>query len=183
MVYPALLPLMRTRRLPVVDWTDAPADLNGLVRFAERRNLVSARVPSHFKRSLHLDPLPFHHAVLLRDRDIFTFTFGVCRRVTRDRKWIVGRRSWSLEHHVYFRSLCTCKCWNNNRNKTVSDLRKWRSRFQKGHWTTAIPYGALPWNGQGGLELTWGTPPFSAAWGTSRKISLYLSYDCVCLEF
>jgi len=24
------------------------ADLNGLVRFAERRNLVSARVPSHF---------------------------------------------------------------------------------------------------------------------------------------
>jgi hypothetical protein len=36
----------------VVDWTDAPADLNGLVRFAERPNLVSARVPSHFKRSL-----------------------------------------------------------------------------------------------------------------------------------
>jgi len=29
-----------------------PADLNGLVRFAERRNLVSARVPSHFKSSL-----------------------------------------------------------------------------------------------------------------------------------
>jgi len=26
------------------------ADLNGLARFAERRNLVSARVPSHFKR-------------------------------------------------------------------------------------------------------------------------------------
>jgi hypothetical protein len=51
-VYPALLPLMRTHRLPVVDGTDAPADLNGLVRFAERTNLVSARVPSHFKRSL-----------------------------------------------------------------------------------------------------------------------------------
>jgi hypothetical protein len=52
MVYPALLPLMRTPQLPVVDCTDAPADLNGLVRFAERRNLVCARVPSHFKRSL-----------------------------------------------------------------------------------------------------------------------------------
>ena len=38
--------------LPVVDWTDAHADLNGLVRFAETRNLVSAHVPSHFKRSL-----------------------------------------------------------------------------------------------------------------------------------
>jgi hypothetical protein len=45
MVYPALLPLMRTSR---------PADLNGLVRLAERRNLISARVPSHFKRSLFL---------------------------------------------------------------------------------------------------------------------------------
>ena len=43
---------MRTPGLPVVDWTDALADLNGLVRFAERLNLVSARVPSHFKRSL-----------------------------------------------------------------------------------------------------------------------------------
>jgi len=52
MVYPALLPLMRTPRLPVVDWTDAPADLNGLVRFAERRNLFSERVPSRFKHSL-----------------------------------------------------------------------------------------------------------------------------------
>ena len=52
MLYPALLPLMCTPRLPVVDWTDAPADLNGLVRFAERRNLVSAHVPSHFKRTL-----------------------------------------------------------------------------------------------------------------------------------
>ena len=52
MVYPALLPLMRTPRLPVVDGTDAPGDLNGLVRFAERRNLVSERVPSHLKRSL-----------------------------------------------------------------------------------------------------------------------------------
>jgi hypothetical protein len=55
MVYPALLPLltlMRIPRLPVVDGTDSPADLNGLVRFAERPNLVSARVPSRFKRSI-----------------------------------------------------------------------------------------------------------------------------------
>ena len=29
-----------------------PADLNGHAHFAERRNLVSAHVPSHFKRSL-----------------------------------------------------------------------------------------------------------------------------------
>ena len=55
MVYAALLPLTHTLRLPVVDWTDAPANLNGLVRFTERWNLVSARVPSHFKRTL---PLP-----------------------------------------------------------------------------------------------------------------------------
>jgi hypothetical protein len=59
MVHPALLLKMRTPRLPVVDGTDAPAELNGLLRFAERRNLVSARVPSHFnwpltKTSVHM---------------------------------------------------------------------------------------------------------------------------------
>ena len=43
---------MPTPRLPVVELTDAPDDLNGLVLFAETRNLVSARVPSHFKRGL-----------------------------------------------------------------------------------------------------------------------------------
>ena len=55
-VYPALLTLIGTPQLPAVDWTDAPADLNGLVRFGERRNPVSARVPSHFKRSLQMIP-------------------------------------------------------------------------------------------------------------------------------
>ena len=34
--------------------TDNHAGVNGLVLFAERRNLVSARVLSHFKRSLRL---------------------------------------------------------------------------------------------------------------------------------
>jgi len=34
-----------------------PADLNGLVTFAERQNLVPAGVPSHFKRSLLLHRL------------------------------------------------------------------------------------------------------------------------------
>ena len=43
---------MRTPRLPAVDWTDAPADLNGLVRLGERRNLVSARVPSRSARAI-----------------------------------------------------------------------------------------------------------------------------------
>ena len=54
-VCPALLPLLlpiRTPRLPVVDWTDDPTDLNGLVRFGERRNLVSARVPSRSARAI-----------------------------------------------------------------------------------------------------------------------------------
>ena len=45
---------MRTPRLPAVERIDAPAHLNVLVRFAERQNLVSVRVPSHFKRSLSL---------------------------------------------------------------------------------------------------------------------------------
>ena len=52
MVYPPLLTLMRTPRLPAVDWTDCPADLNGLVRLGERRNVVSARVPTGSARAV-----------------------------------------------------------------------------------------------------------------------------------
>jgi len=43
---------MRTPRLPAVDWTDAPTDLNGLVRFGEKWNLVSVRVPSRSARAI-----------------------------------------------------------------------------------------------------------------------------------
>jgi len=46
--------LIRTSWLPVVDWTDTPADLNGLVHFAETPNLVSARVPSRFECAIQL---------------------------------------------------------------------------------------------------------------------------------
>ena len=56
-VYPTLLKLMRTPRLPAVDWTDALTDLNGLVRFGERRNLFSARVPSRSARALQISQM------------------------------------------------------------------------------------------------------------------------------
>ena len=59
-VYPALLPLMRTTRLPAAEWTDTPADINGLVRFAGKPNLVSARVPSHSVSALPQN-LTSHH--------------------------------------------------------------------------------------------------------------------------
>ena len=49
---PVLLKLMRTPRLPAVDRTEAPTDLNGLVRTGERRNLVSERVPSRSVRAI-----------------------------------------------------------------------------------------------------------------------------------
>ena len=54
MVYPALLPLMRTPRLPVVDWTEAPSGRFKLESSVSPKDeiLVFARVPSHFKRSL-----------------------------------------------------------------------------------------------------------------------------------
>jgi hypothetical protein len=72
-VYPALLTLMRTPRLPAVHWTDAPADLNGLVRFAERRNLVSARVQSHFNWPL-INNVTFYCVYTARDSSVGTAT-------------------------------------------------------------------------------------------------------------
>ena len=75
---PALLTLVRTPRLPAVDWIDAPADLNGLVHFGERWNLVSARVPSRFKHSLLTSHLlmPYkEHGTSQRD------CLTLCRRI------------------------------------------------------------------------------------------------------
>jgi hypothetical protein len=63
-VYPALLTLTRMPQLPAVNWTEAPADLNGLVHFGERRNLVSAYVPSHFKRTIPISTKCFKNAPL-----------------------------------------------------------------------------------------------------------------------
>ena len=70
-VYPALLKLMRTPRLPAVDRTDAPTDLNGLVRFGERRNLVSARVPSRSARAIITNMTHFFQCIYL-------FPFSTC---------------------------------------------------------------------------------------------------------
>jgi len=77
MVYP-LLPLIGTPRLPVFDWTDAPADLNGLVLFAERRNLVSAHVPPRFNWPLQASTLKYIR--------IFSSRLGQCA------VWGVGLR-------------------------------------------------------------------------------------------
>ena len=44
-----------------------PADLNGQFRFAERRNLISVRAPSRFKRSLNFPPTNhIQHCVLIQ---------------------------------------------------------------------------------------------------------------------
>ena len=48
-----------------------PVDLNGLVRFAERRNLVSARVPSHFNWPLLTVVIRLNK---LQDGNVTTFT-------------------------------------------------------------------------------------------------------------
>ena len=75
-VYPALLKPMRTPRLPAVVLTDTPTDLNGLVRFGERRNLVSA-LCHHVPRELYLVPLSpryFPQYPILEHSSIYVLT-------------------------------------------------------------------------------------------------------------
>jgi hypothetical protein len=92
MAYPALLPLMRTPRLPAVDRTDAPADLNGLVIFAERRNVVSACVPSHFKRTLPHFTHTSHASKLLLKRSMEM-------KITRHEIGFVGLSRSIISHY------------------------------------------------------------------------------------
>jgi hypothetical protein len=100
MVYPALLTLMRTPRLPAVDWTDAPADLHGLVRFAERRSPVSARVPSHFKPSL-----PSKGVLILAVQQttvcILYFHTPTCIGWFWYRIWLLSARLWVFKNKFF----------------------------------------------------------------------------------
>jgi len=56
--------------------TDAPADLNGLVYFAERLNLVSALVPLYFNWPLPVDFLlvPSFRLLILQSTDMSSFS-------------------------------------------------------------------------------------------------------------
>jgi len=120
-VYPALLKLMRTPRLPTVNWTDAPTDLNGLVRFGERQNVVSARVPSRSARAILfmqvMWPLPS------RDR-LEPDGHRRCPKLVdfydKNRSWILDASSW-LFYTKLVRSYCTFfwmefnYCWNRDK--------------------------------------------------------------------
>jgi len=126
MVYPALLPLMRTPRLPVVDWTDVPADLNGLVRFSERRSLVSARVPSHFNWPLRTSPYrtsrnPQFLSGLRQDL-VYQFFFlpSPMKQMTRGLQipgtsspWELFFLPWLLMFvHPQYGTCCMSPCWS-----------------------------------------------------------------------
>jgi len=124
MVYPALLPLIRTPRLPVVDWTDAPADLNGLVRFTERRNLVSARVPSHFNW-----PLPTVH-----------FGWNVAKRYSHygceNRLNILARRL--NNGSFYFVGTEIVRKWASGCNFLLRNTRAYRLHIYVSVWSPTL---------------------------------------------
>jgi hypothetical protein len=119
MVFPALLTLMRTPRLPAVDWTDSPADLNGLVRFAERGNLVSARVASHFNWPL-TDTFGNYVSVTGSDKNVvrnspnnifFRLHYGkhqryICPLNCLPRFEDVQRTDGSVSRTIYYGSSC-----------------------------------------------------------------------------
>ena len=112
-VYPALLTLMRTHRLPAVDWTDSPAYLNGLVRLGERWNVVSARVPSGSVRALqhnYLVPSIKYRMVLLspflrmwttsvwHSAHSFKFIILPCLQII-SLKYLLLESSWNVMAH------------------------------------------------------------------------------------
>ena len=54
MVYPALLPLMRTPRLPAVDWTDAPRRFKWTRPFRTKDEIWFLRVCHHISNAVYL---------------------------------------------------------------------------------------------------------------------------------
>jgi hypothetical protein len=121
MVYPALLPTIRadahtSAASSRLNWR--PADLNGLVRFAERRNLFSARVPLHFNTTSVL--FDVHRELLLRvvklTIHIYTAPKSLMRGVTppplhlsgvhRDNFTSTMLQRWMFPEHRQVTELC-----------------------------------------------------------------------------
>ena len=156
MVYPALLPLMHTTPLPAVDWTDAPANWNGLVRFAERPNLVSARVPSHFKRTL------LHEGFVIVE---YLFRYVICRLISFSLVY------WPMCYHCSFMlailiqyGFDDTKC---NLAYEVCVDRDYIHITVYRNWKTAVtksntrPSNNQRFLGSGPLLRVWKTPVFS----------------------
>ena len=117
----------------IIDWTDGPVDLNGFVRFAERRNLVSARVPLRFKW-----PLLW---LLMR---VTWLNVGRCKC----ERWTRG--------HCYDRSLLPqkCRCVSLSRDRIAvcnEALDTAHSTIEtNGHWVY------LTWIHQTSKSCLWG---------------------------
>jgi len=140
---------MRTPWLPVVDWTDAPADLNGLVRFAERRNLVSARVPSHFNWPLQPEArtsfcwLTYPHRFSYKNSRL-SFTYQ-----------ILNNRSASLFH---YNKLCTrgfTKSLRGGKSQSGIFLMRLRHQLETMKWCEEIPWpsSTVVWSRSPYLEI------------------------------
>jgi len=87
---------------------DAPADLNGLVRFAERRNLVSARVITFqtqsnarytmFRGSVKGTGYPLHSPV---SPSLPQLCFTVCHHISTGLYYMISRwATWIMRHHA-----------------------------------------------------------------------------------
>ena len=88
------------------------ADLNGLVRFAERRNLVSARVPSHFKSSL-----PIAWPWIGRPDWIYYCKCWLCFRFQNQKNATRNRVFCELPNEY-------SRCWKGKRGTWICEKKK-----------------------------------------------------------
>jgi len=125
-----------------------PADLNGLVRLAERRNLVCARVPSHFKsglpafrfavcRKLCWNPMMWILWVMVGMKlgwHIFLYISEIRILCSRPfcRKPYRFRSTWGREcgWNVCFKHTELLQCQNFKQNATVVIVRECNSAYR-----------------------------------------------------
>ena len=127
-----------------VNWRP-PADLNGLVRFAERRNLVSARVPSHFNWPLL--------TVSLQDSRLQLKCDGTRWRTGGEVKWKLANEvcsqysshylgTWFTQH--YYRWFAHLGCSSSRLNWRPPGRFKWtrpiRRKTKSGFCACAVTF-------------------------------------------
>ena len=112
-VYPALLKLTRTPRLPAIDWTDAPTDLNGLVLFRGKKKSGFCACAITFRTSLcsrlGWKCMGDNNNVCLKEIDVFSWLcMRPCRKVSvlEKQEHVNARRKMLENIAVYLKAEC-----------------------------------------------------------------------------
>ena len=164
-----------------MNWRHHPsprANLNGLVRFAERRNLVSARVPSHFNW-----PLPLLYCHGGKKGALLCYYAFICFHFRRV-KWSGSRLIEAQNASLLDAQVTQCKVrsfWNSTNSSFTFELCNFRRiSSSRKHLPRFRAYGRHRIKGSNPANMDFDSL-ILPSYFTRVKLKLVISTRCMCM--